>query len=464
MNLPTPANDASFSSQRTRSVPVLSSMSTIRGYPSKLKVFRIRGSRYWQMRCYMAGRMVVRSTRSQAKQQAIDIAKRFYDELLLEHRHSGNDEFSHDANETNQSYPPRLKRTEHIAQHAGMMFRVVAERAIDAERGRMMRGELAMQSFKALRNRLQKQICPALGKLDIRRVGYNDLQQFMDTLVQRRASSVTIAQYMQAIRLVFKHALIEEAIDRMPPFPKLRLSSQPRGGFTVAECRTLLRAAKRLARVQELPKATTHRDRAGGIYKKKAAVPAELVWVIGFMVNSFLRPSDLKYIQHKHVEIVRTNHLYLRLTIPETKRHRAQIVTLRPAARIYQSLRAYQQARGRAGPEDFLFLPHIEDRDAAAVVMSGNFNKVLAATNLKTGELGQARSLYSLRHTAIMFRLLYGKGIDLLTLARNARISVKMIEDFYASNLTAEMNIGLLQSRRHTTPRQSELALGYQVK
>ena len=63
-----------------------------------------------------------------------------------------------------------------------------------------------------------------------------------------------------------------------------------------------------------------------------------------------------------------------------------------------------------------------------------------------------------------MFRLLYGKGIDLLTLARNARISVKMIEDFYASNLTAEMNIGLLQSRRHTTPRQSELALGYQVK
>ncbi len=52
-----------------------------------------------------------------------------------------------------------------------------------------------------------------------------------------------------------------------------------------------------------------------------------------------------------------------------------------------------------------------------------------------------------------MFRLLYGKGIDLLTLARNARTSVKMIEDFYASNLTAEMNIGLLQSRRGGTVR-----------
>lgn len=175
MTLPAAVNDASFSSQRARSVPVLSSMSTIRGYPSKLKVFRIRGSRYWQMRCYVAGRMVVRSTRSQAKQQAIEIAKHFYDELLLKHRHVSHDESNHDVDEVQQRYRLQLRHAEHVAQHAGMMFRVVAERTIDAERGRMMRGELAMQSFKALRNRLQKQICPVLGKLDIRRVSYNDL-------------------------------------------------------------------------------------------------------------------------------------------------------------------------------------------------------------------------------------------------------------------------------------------------
>jgi hypothetical protein len=53
-----------------------------------------------------------------------------------------------------------------------------------------------------------------------------------------------------------------------------------------------------------------------------------------------------------------------------------------------------------------------------------------------------------LRHTAITFRLLYGNGIDLLTLARNARTSVEMIEKFYSSTLTAEMNIEMLQSRR----------------
>jgi hypothetical protein len=48
--------------------------------------------------------------------------------------------------------------------------------------------------------------------------------------------------------------------------------------------------------------------------------------------------------------------------------------------------------------------------------------------------------------------LLYGTGIDMLTLARNARTSVEMIERHYASALTAERNIGMLQSKRD--PRQ----------
>jgi len=101
-----------------------------------------------------------------------------------------------------------------------------------------------------------------------------------------------------------------------------------------------------------------------------------------------------------------------------------------------------------ASQDDYLFLPRIRRREAAGPIISQHFNKILEVAHLRTGQLGQARSLYSLRHTAIMFRLLYGRGIDLLTLARNARTSVQMIEKFYASNLTAEMNIGLLQSRR----------------
>jgi len=55
-----------------------------------------------------------------------------------------------------------------------------------------------------------------------------------------------------------------------------------------------------------------------------------------------------------------------------------------------------------------------------------------------------------------VYRLLYGEGLDLLTLARNARTSPEMIDRFYARHLSAEMNIGLLQSKRRKTHRLYE--------
>jgi hypothetical protein len=76
------------------------------------------------------------------------------------------------------------------------------------------------------------------------------------------------------------------------------------------------------------------------------------------------------------------------------------------------------------------------------------FNWVLAETGLKKNTNGKPRSMYSLRHSAITFRLLYGQGIDLLTLARNARTSVEVINNHYASTVSGEQNIALLQSRR----------------
>ena len=89
-----PANDDSYASRQARSLPVLSSMSAVRGYPSKLKIYRIRGSRFWQARCYMDGKMYVRSTRALEKQQATEVAKQFYEELLVRLRQPGEGEIA----------------------------------------------------------------------------------------------------------------------------------------------------------------------------------------------------------------------------------------------------------------------------------------------------------------------------------------------------------------------------------
>ena len=72
--------------------------------------------------------------------------------------------------------------------------------------------------------------------------------------------------------------------------------------------------------------------------------------------------------------------------------------------------------------------------------------------------------MYSLRHTAIMFRLTNSQGLDLLTLARGARTSVEMIDRFYAKHLTAEMNVALIQSQREGGNKQQDEELKVRVR
>jgi hypothetical protein len=286
------------------------------------------------------------------------------------------------------------------------------------------------------------------GYRDIKEISQKDIHHLITTLSDRQLGSISVSQHLQSLKKILHYALENELIYRIPLFPKIRKRFLPRGGFTLHEYLLLTKTARKLSDISSPDLVITHRNRAGGVFTKSSSVPKEMVWIIRFMVNGFMRPSDVIHIQHKHVEIIRQENTYLRLTLPETKRHKAQIVTLRPAVRIYETLRKHMNAIGLAMPDDYLFLPQIKNRKIVGPLLASHFNKILSASNLKIGPIGQSRSLYSLRHTAIMFRLLYGQGIDLLTLARNSRTSVQMIEQFYASNLTAEMNIQLLQSKR----------------
>ena len=157
--------------------------------------------------------------------------------------------------------------------------------------------------------------------------------------------------------------------------------------------------------------------------------------------------------QHKHVEVRRGEHGdYLYLPIPQSKKQDKPITSMPRAAVAYRRLLDYQRQRGYGAETDFLFLPEHSNRQTAYRTLTRQFDVVLNDTSLRVGKDGSQRTLYSLRHTSIMFRLLYGQGIDMLTLARNARTSVNMIERFYASSLSGEMNVGMLQSRRQTAP------------
>jgi hypothetical protein len=124
------------------------------------------------------------------------------------------------------------------------------------------------------------------------------------------------------------------------------------------------------------------------------------------------------------------------------------------AVKVYERIRRRQVLEfGRdIHPEDYVFMPQAASRDNAMKLLARQFEIVLEITGMKLSTTGETRTLYSLRHSSIMFRLMFGRTVDTLTLARNARTSPEMIDRFYAAPLQGEMNVGELQSKRRPRP------------
>lgn len=190
------------------------------------------------------------------------------------------------------------------------------------------------------------------------------------------------------------------------------------------------------------------RNQTTGAFARDMEVSQDIGELIELMPHSFIRPTDLKVLQHQHIAVVRREQTYLRLTQPETKRHSLPMVTMPQAVPVYERLLVRRLAQGPIRTSDHVFFPEWPQRDYAIVQMRRQFDLVLSRAGLKVSGRGASRTLYCLRHTAIMERLLNGDRIDLLSLARNARTSVEMIERFYARHLHGEMVVGKIQSSR----------------
>lgn len=436
------ANDepaAAGARQRERTVPIPQTLTPVPGYPQKLVVFKMAASRFWQMRCWMDGRSHRRSARTESLRLALHSARLFYEEMLAR----------------KHLQPAHLEAGQRAAPatHSGrpIGFGDLAEELMRNERARAQRGEWSLGSWQVMRNRLDAHLLPRWSHVPVHQIDHQALLDLSQDL-SARFSTTTVSQYLVVVRKVLNHALAKGLLIKLPVFPKVKIHTTPRGAFTPSEYWQIIRCARRL-RGQAYPISDEQMRERYKIRRAEQVMPPDLAWAIGFMLHSFIRPSDLKTLKHRHVEIVLKRHHYLRLTLPETKSHDKPIVTLQPAVRIYRSLRQAQLKAGYGGADDYLFLPQIKDRHYAHWVLNFHFNWVLSETGLKKGPHGQSRSLYSLRHSAITFRLLYGQGIDLLTLARNARTSVDVINRHYASTVTGEQNIGLLQSRRRQRSR-----------
>lgn len=424
--------------QRHRTEPIPGTLTEISGYPKKLKIYKLEASPYWWVRTFHNGKVYRKSTRTEVKKDATIFARSFYDQVI-----SGR-----------IMAPHREKDVVTFAKVAAAMMK--------SKKAQVARDDLTEMTYKIMEYRLKKTILPALGTREIGSIHFEDLEELLDDLSHQDLTGSTINGYMKAAKSVFTYAYKCREIPSIPHFPSVDADHQPRGYFTKEEYRILCDRAEALIgkrfEYRKLKDANGEELQgqyfAEGVCKegrliRKTTITQELLDLIIFATNSYVRPTDIKNLQHKHVTVVRNDHTYLRLNPPETKGHSEPFVTMEKAVEIYERLTEHNKRLGRpVGPEAYVFFPNYETRDYALKELERQFAVLMWDLNFGKGPNGEQRTMYSLRHTCFMFRLMYGEKIDHVTLARNGRTSPEMINRHYASHLRGEDNIEMLQSRR----------------
>ena len=416
METPENPEKSEVSSTLHRSVPIRDSITRIGGgYPDKLVIFKIPASSFWWCRYYTQKKILKRSTKTDDQKKATTFAKRFYEDILLRERNL---------------LPLSSSTTNSFARCARELL-VEQEQLIE-------RGERNPKLNMHDKQKLDKDILPFFKDFDVKDITYKNLNEFVGTLTARGLKATSIKVHLNVIHKVFMLALRERVVDRLPPMPKIKMVDSPRGWFSESEYTLLKNTAKELADKKVVVRYHT--------------ITREMDLLITFLVNTFLRPSDIKNLRHRNVQIVSGTQKYLRILTDQSKTVNTPVVSMEAAVGIYRDIVALQTEEDRPhGKDDFVFFPHLLNRDFALQTMRRQFDEILSVADLKNSPTGEPRTLYSLRHTAIMFRLTLGGNVDLLTLARNARTSVEMIERFYARPLQAEMNVEKIQSMRQST-------------
>ena len=393
-----PSARAQTSPSRSRLNPIADTIQTIHGYPKKLIIYKIAASPYYWTRVYHSGRYHYKTTKTESTPNAKKFAVNFYEQTLLSARGSNTSNKNKSFARLGQQFFESLKKTSNAAT-----------------------------SHRADFSRYKNDLLPFFGEQEIDTITNAQISKFLERLRSRELSTASIKHFMVVLRKIMKHAIANDLMSVLPVFPKITgklVTTQKRDYLTIEEYDLFIKCCdslvdKRIA-VRGVP--LTH----------------EMKFLIQFMVNSFLRPSDLRVLRHKHiVKKTKDRVSWLELNHPATKTNAHPIQAMPLSTHIYRRLIEFHASNGhKCKPDDFVFFPDYKNRDTAMGVIGRLFKEIADESGLKESS-DKNITLYSLRHTSIMLRIIIGK-VDTLALARNARTSQAMIDKFYAAHLTTD--------------------------
>lgn len=227
---------------------------------------------------------------------------------------------------------------------------------------------------------------------------------------------------------------------RVHPHHPWIVTAQKRDYLTQEEYEELVASAEKLANDE--------------VIERGVLITDEMKYLIQFMVNSFIRPSDIRVLKHKHIKEVKEGRdKWLVLNHPATKTNATEVQAMPASVHIYNKLVEFKKSKKmRLGLDEYVFLSEYKNRNTAMEVLGRLFRRILKDSFIEE-KTGKNVTLYSLRHTSIMMRLVIGR-VDSLALARNARTSQQMVDKFYASHLTTQH----VRKQLHAFPEAEEKA------
>lgn len=397
-------------------------MQTIRGYPSSLVIYKTAASRFYWVRCYFNGKYKVKTTKSETPKGAKEFASQFYKDTLL----------SSVTTKTSD-------RNKQFAVVGNLFFQSTKRNT-------------TLTTYKADHNRYTQHILKEFNQQEVDSITNAQISQFVEKLHATGIKPATIKHHIIVLRKILKFAIANDLMTNLPVFPRITgklQTSLKRDYLTVPEYDLVCKCAKELAQKKTVVQGVT--------------ITNEMKFLIQFMVNSFIRPSDLRVLKHKHINHKKDGkEEWLELTHPATKTNANAVQAMPVSVHIYRNLVDYMKSvKLNTTPNDFVFFPQFSEaqRNKVMQIVAKLFKRIVAETGIEE-KTDKKLTLYSLRHTAIMMRLTISQ-VDTLSLARNARTSQAMIDKFYAAHLTTDQvrkqlhAFPTVKRKKKTAPRKS---------
>ena len=276
--------------------------------------------------------------------------------------------------------------------------------------------------------RTRMHLMPFFGKMGLSQINAGVVQDYRISRSQvpngkKLPARSTLHHETTTLRLILKTAIRHGWLQHLPDISApYRTSGKVvhRAWFSPEEYETLYKATRENMRKA---KGTRHEYNAAQLHDK-----------ILFFANTGIRPDEANWLEYRDIEIVEDDATGETILEIEVRGKlgvgycKSTTGAVRPFERMVE--------RNQPQPTDRLF----------PVDHKKQFNRILDELDLKVDRNGNRRTLYSLRHSYISFRLL--EGADIYQIAKNCRTGVEMIEKHYAVHLKNSLDAAAINVRR----------------